>query len=383
MRGQQGTWEDATQTVPDWLQVNFATASTINLVNVFSVQVNGNSPVEPTPTMTSYIGVEDFVVQSWNGTAWVNVPGGSVVGNNLVWRSVSFAPITTTAIRIFVTKVYGGGTRLSEVEAWTAGPPPPPNQLPTVNLTAPAANSSYNPGAAVAMTATANDPDGSVARVDFRVDGQVVGSDTTSPYAFTWTAAGVGAHTLTAVAVDSANASTVSLSVPISVTLPASTGRVNVALAANGGVATASSTANINYPPSATIDGRRSGAVRGQQGTWEDATQTVPDWLQVTFAGPSTIDLVNVFSVQVNGNSPVEPTPTLTSYIGVEDFTVQYWNGTTWVNVPGGSVVGNNLVWRSVSFAPITTTAIRIFVTKVYGNGTRLTEVEAWTPPAP
>jgi hypothetical protein len=383
VRGQQGTWEDATQSVPDWLQVNFAAASTINLVNVFSVQVNGNSPVEPTPTLTSYIGVEDFTVQYWTGTTWAAIPGGQVVGNNLVWRAVNVAPITTTAIRIFVTKVYGGGTRLTEVEAWTAGPQPPPNQPPTVSLAAPAANSSYNPGAAVAMTATANDADGFIARVDFRVDGQVVGSDTSAPYAFTWTAAGVGAHTLTAVAVDSANASTTSNGVPIAVTLPSGGGRVNVALATNGGTATASSTANVNYPPSAAIDGRRSGAVRGQRGTWEDATQSVPDWLQVNFAGPSTIDLVNVFSVQVNGNSPVEPTPTLTSYSGVEDFTVQYWNGTTWAAVPGGAVVGNNLVWRSVSFAPITTTAIRIFVTKVYGGGTRLTEVEAWTPPTP
>ena len=122
------------------------------------------------------------------------------------------------------------------------------------------------------------------------------------------------------------------------------------------------------------------GAVRGQLGTWEDATSSTPDWLQVTFAAPATVDLIHVFSVQVNASAPVEPTPTLTSYIAAEDFAVQDWNGTAWVGVPGSQVVGNNLVWRPVAFAPITTTAIRIVVTKVYGNNTRLTEVEAWTP---
>ncbi len=171
---------------------------------------------------------------------------------------------------------------------------------------------------------------------------------------------------------------------PVSV-VAAAGGGVNVALASNGATATASSSYYAaGYQPPAAIDGRRSGAIRGQLGTWEDASGGAPDWFQVTFAAPSTIDRVNVFSIQERHTAPVEPTPTLTSYLAAENFDVQYWNGTAWVVVPGGQVVGNRLVWKQVSFAPITTSAIRIVVTKVAGGITRLTEVEALavaTPP--
>ena len=458
VRGQLGTWEDATAATPDWLQVTFAAPATIDLVNVFSLQVNSSSPVEPTPTLTSYIAVEDFSVQCWNGAAWVLIPGSQVVGNNLVWRPVAFSPVTTTAIRIVVTKVYGNNTRLTEVEAWSpAGAPrptatlsaapatitlggsstlswttsgatsvsidqgigtmaatgaqlvaptatttytltatnsagattstavvtvqaaPPANTPPIVGLTAPTGGSVVTVATPVALRATASDPGGSVARVEFYVDGLLVASDASSPYEATWTAVSVGAHSVTAIAVDNLNATTSSATVPVTVVGGATGTRVNVALAANGATASASSMANANYGPSAAIDGRRSGAGRGQLGSWEDAPASTPDWLQVTFAAPRTIDLVNVFSLQVNSSTPVEPTPTLTSYIAVEDFSVQSWTGAAWVLIPGSQVVGNNLVWRPVAFSPVTTTAIRIVVTKVYGNNTRLTEVEAWT----
>jgi len=37
---------------------------------------------------------------------------------------------------------------------------------------------------------------------------------------------------------------------------------------------------------------------------------------------------------------------------------VQYWNGSVWVDVPGGNVTGNNLVWRRFIFDPISTDRI-------------------------
>lgn len=383
IRGQLGTWEDANGGAPDWLQVTFGAQATIDTVNVFSIQERHTAPVEPTVTLRSYLAAEDFQVQYWNGSAWVTPTGGQVTGNQLVWRSVTFAPVTTTAIRVYVTKVAGGYTRLTEVEALTSGgapPPPPPNVPPTVTLTAPAAASVLTQGAAVTLQATAGDADGTVARVDFAVDGQLVGSDATAPYSLTWTASTPGAHSLMAIATDNQNASTTSVQVNVTVTtVTPAPGGTNVALAASGATATASSTYSADYGPRAAIDGRRSGAVRGQMGTWEDANGAAPDWLQVTFAAPSTIHRVNVFSMQERHTAPVEPTATLTSYLAAEDFQVQYWNGSAWTPVPGGQITGNRLVWRQVDFAAVTTTAIRIHITKVAGGFSRLTEVEAWT----
>ena len=77
--------------------------------------------------------------------------------------------------------------------------------------------------------------------------------------------------------------------------------------------------------------------------------------------------------------APIEPTLATTfNYFGLRAFEVQYWNGTAWVTVPGGSVTNNNRVWRQVLFAPITTTKIRIYVIQALNGYSRAIEVEAW-----
>src|SRR6185295_14785167 len=69
----------------------------------------------------------------------------------------------------------------------------------------------------IAVTATASDPDGSIARVDFYNGSTLLGSDTTSPYSFTWLSVGLGNYSLSAVARDNLGASTVSSWVDIGV----------------------------------------------------------------------------------------------------------------------------------------------------------------------
>jgi hypothetical protein len=61
-----------------------------------------------------------FDVQFWTGSAWVTVPNGSVVGNNLVWRKFTFSDIATTKIRVVVNNTLAGYSRLTEIEAYTS-----------------------------------------------------------------------------------------------------------------------------------------------------------------------------------------------------------------------------------------------------------------------
>src|SRR5205814_8219581 len=85
-------------------------------------------------------------------------------------------------------------------------------------------------------------------------------------------------------------------------------GHVNVAAAANGATASASSTINAGYAPSGAINGDRKGLAWGNGGGWNDGTAgTYPDALQVDFAGPQTIDEVDVFTVQDAFANPIEP----------------------------------------------------------------------------
>jgi len=157
---------------------------------------------------------------------------------------------------------------------------------------------------------------------------------------------------------------------------------MNVALAANGSVATASSTYGPEYPATAVTNGDRSGAVWAAGGAWMDATASdFPDWIEVAFTASTTIDEVDVIGLQDAWATPVEPTATQTSSAyGLVDFTVQYWTGTAWQAVPGGVVRGNNLVWRRLTFAALTTSRIRVLVEQAPVAFSRVVEIEAYTP---
>ena len=284
--GAGGGWNDSSAgAYPDWVQVEFNGAKSISEIHIFTVQDNYSSPQAPTETLgfTKY-GIVDFEVQYWDGTSWSAVPGGSVTGNNKVWRKFAFAPVTTSRIRILVLNALASYSRVTELEA-------------------------------------------------YGVNAAAVGSS-----------------------------------------------GVNVASQANGAVASATSTYNGAFPPVAVINGDRRGLNWGASGGWNDATpDAYPDALQVNFNGTKTITEIDVFTVQDAYANPAEPTATMTfSEYGITDFDVQYWNGTVWITIPGGSVTGNNLVWKKFTFGAITTNAIRVNVRGALKSYSRITEVEAY-----
>ena len=158
-------------------------------------------------------------------------------------------------------------------------------------------------------------------------------------------------------------------------------GGINVAAATAGGVASASSVFSSQFPVAALNNNERKGAGWGSGGGWNDGTANAfPDWVEIDFNGNKIIDRVIVYTLQDNYPNSIEPTDSLTfSQYGVTDFTVQGWNGAAWVTL--GSVSGNNLVKRAVTFPAFTTTRIRVNVTSALMQYSRLVEVEAWGMP--
>jgi RHS repeat-associated protein len=273
-----GGWHSSSASFPQWLEVAFNGSKTIDEIDIYTVQDNPTNPAEPTETMTfSLYGLTGFDVQYWNGSTWATVTGGSVTGNNKVWKKVSFSAITTTKIRVLTNASIDGWSRITELEAWGGT-------------------------------------------------------------------------------------------------------RSNVALTANGATATASSTYS-GYPlvPSAAIDGEHKGLNWPNGGGWHSSSATFPQWLEVAFNGSKTIDEIDIYTVQDNPSNPAEPTETMTfSLYGLTGFDVQYWNGSAWATVTGGSVTGNNKVWKKVSFSAITTTKIRVLINASIDGWSRITELEAW-----
>ncbi|MEM9599307.1 MAG: Ig-like domain-containing protein, partial [Acidobacteriota bacterium] len=134
----------------------------------------------------------------------------------------------------------------------------PGNPAPSVALTAPSAGASFVAPSTVTLSATASDPNGTVAAVDFFVDGALLGTDSTDPYTFHWNASSTGTYVLTARATDDQGATRLSEPVTVSVT--------------SGGGGTSIAVAN----PSFELPTLGDGAVRNATG--------VPDW---TFVGTS------------------------------------------------------------------------------------------------
>jgi Cellulase (glycosyl hydrolase family 5)/Carbohydrate binding module (family 6)/Bacterial Ig domain/Secretion system C-terminal sorting domain len=92
------------------------------------------------------------------------------------------------------------------------------NTPPTVSITAPTAGSSYTSGTSITLTATATDTaPGTVSSVSFYDGATLLGTDTSSPYSYTWAGAAVGSHSITARATDNNGAITTSSAVAITV----------------------------------------------------------------------------------------------------------------------------------------------------------------------
>lgn len=92
----------------------------------------------------------------------------------------------------------------------------PQNQAPSVSITSPANNASINEGN-IAIDASASDSDGTVALVEFFVDGSKVGDDNSAPYSFSQPFL-AGSYVLTVVATDDLGANATSTAVNITVT---------------------------------------------------------------------------------------------------------------------------------------------------------------------
>ena len=130
------------------------------------------------------------------------------------------------------------------------------NTPPIVSLSSPTSGQSLPAGSAVQLAASASDPGGLVSRVEFRVDGNLVNTDTTSPYSFNVTGLAAGSHTAQATAFDNGTPelSTSTAAVPFTIQ-----GTVTPTITANPTSLTlasgASGTSNIrlNAAPSGSV----------------------------------------------------------------------------------------------------------------------------------
>ncbi len=156
-------------------------ASFTSSASGLTVSVNGSGSTDPDGSIASY--------------AWTFGDGGTATGAT---ASRTYAAAGTYTVTLTVTDNKGATNSKSQSVTVTSGTV---NKPPVVSLSAPTDGSSATDGAVVTVSASASDPDGSVAKVAFYDNGVLIAEDTSAPFSISWTAR-AGVHDITARATD-------------------------------------------------------------------------------------------------------------------------------------------------------------------------------------
>jgi regulation of enolase protein 1 (concanavalin A-like superfamily) len=146
------------------------------------------------------------------------------------------------------------------------------NGSPTVALTSPANGATFTAPATIGLAATASDAEGPIARVEFYSGTTLLWTETSLPYADSWTNVAAGTYTLTAVAYDGQGARTTSAPVTVTVNSPNGAPAVTLTSPANGWTSTAPAT--INFAASASDPENQLSRVEFYSGTTLRGTDT-------------------------------------------------------------------------------------------------------------
>lgn len=153
-------------------------------------------------------------VEFYNGTTLLGTDTSSPYSYS--WTGVAAGSYSLTV------KAYDNNNAVTTSSAVVIAVNTAGNQSPTVAISSPANGASFTAPASITINATATDADGTISKVEFYNGSTLLGTDTSSPYSYSWTSVAAGSYSITAKAFDNNNASTTSSAV--SVTVNAGTG---------------------------------------------------------------------------------------------------------------------------------------------------------------
>ena len=179
----------------------------------------------------------------------------------------------------------------------------------------------------------------------------------------------------------SGNARTVDAFQKAGVDVSASPGGTNLARGKTATASFTSSGGSAATSPANAVDGFTisglpvtSGSFVGTNPIWGDqGTSNAQDWLQIDLGAQTQFNTVKVYfysnkSFGVGGGTYREPT----------SYTVQTFNGSTWVDVPGQTKSPSTPApnFNRVTFTPVTAQLVRILMTRASGLAVGLKEVQ-------
>jgi chitinase len=194
---------------------------------------------------------------------------------SFTWSNVAAGSYSLTAVATDNLNETGTSTPISITVSG-------PNVPPSVSITSPANGATFTAPASISINATASDSDGTVTKVDFYQNGNLLGTDTTSPYSFSWSNVAAGSYSLTARATDNAGATTISS--PVSVTVSSSSPTFSISVSPSTRNIKAGSAGNATYTVTITPSGGFTGTVS------LTVTSVLPSGATASFS-PSTVSI--------------------------------------------------------------------------------------------
>lgn len=153
------------------------------------------------------------VTQGWSGT--YSQSGAHVTVANVAWNG---SLGTGATVNTGFNGTFTSANPLPTSFSLNGTPCTGAAAAPTVAISAPAANTRYTAPASIPITATAAASGGrTISKVEFYHDGLLLGTDTSAPYAYTWTGvpAQTAAYRVQAVSFDSAGVRSTTADVPV------------------------------------------------------------------------------------------------------------------------------------------------------------------------
>ncbi len=141
------------------------------------------------------------------------------IGDSSAERTEMFSVLLSNPANAVLTKASGAVMILDSDKT---------NEPPQVQLTSPKSEDSFLAGLSISLAAHATDADGTVVRVDFYANGNLIGGAVSEPFGILWSDVAEGNYTLTAIATDDEGATGEAAS--INITAQPDDGRKRVAI---------------------------------------------------------------------------------------------------------------------------------------------------------
>ncbi|HWA08961.1 MAG TPA: Ig-like domain-containing protein [Opitutaceae bacterium] len=220
--------------------------------NVQVIASATDSEVDPNGNPITISSVQFFLDGTFVGVANAPTPAGSsnytttFVPKPKLDSAGNALPSSLTALAIdsIGSSKLSSAVSISITSGGSGGSTTVIGLPPVVSVVAPTNNSLLPVGSVVNLSASASDPDGTIASVQFIANGQTLSTVSSFPYNATWTPTALGSYSITAKATDDKGNTTTSTPVVVTIT---GNGAPTVALTspANGTVLTAGVPINV------------------------------------------------------------------------------------------------------------------------------------------